>query len=160
MKRGTIMTVTRADFCADRHGRRFADVVSDTRYNFDEWLEFFSDSARQLRMEVAEAHLCIPALGGVIRELERHPAFAYLAKYDAHETQRGRQAIGVIVRIVMERRGWSTTGRKGALGRRLKSAPGTTTPGAYRNGPASLSVWFTRSEHYAHPDSLLFNCRI
>jgi hypothetical protein len=53
----------------------------------------------------------------------------------------------VIVRILMEKRGWEKTGRKGSLGQRASVRPRTTTPGAYHN-TSGLSWWFTRSERY------------
>lgn len=141
-------TITMQDFCSDIQGASFTDVVNDNRIVFQEWLDFFNDEARQIRLEDSETHHCRPALAGVIRELEQHHAFIdFLANNDAHTTRRGRQAIGVIVRIIMEMRGWKTTGRKGSLGQRTKVATGTQTPGAYYN-TSGLSRWLTKAEHY------------
>ena len=52
---------------------------------------------------------------------------------DGHVTTRFRQAIGVVVRIIMESHGWKTTGRKGSLGVRVKAPTRTATAGAYHN---------------------------
>ncbi len=96
----------------------------------------------------SEVHHLRPALAGVIREFETQPDIeSFLSQKDSHDTVRFRQAIGVLVRLIMESHGWKTTGRKGSLGTRVKVAPGTADPGAYRNS-SGLSVWFTRAEHY------------
>ena len=146
------MKLSREDFLADKQGRRFSDVVNDPAVNFDAWLDFFNGPVRQQRLFDAEKDHNRPALAGVVKELEPHPAFkAYLSEKDPHITRRGHQAIGVIVRITMEGSGWHKTGRQGSLGQRAKVKPGTTTPGAYQN-KSGLSRWFTRAEHY-EPDA-------
>ena len=145
--------ISSTQFLSDSHGRRFADVTADLRVNFDDVLMYFNSPARQLRMEDSETHHKRPALAGVIVEFEQVPAFStFLSSYDAHTTMRLRQAVGVIVRIIMEANGWRKTGRKGALGRRVGTASGNPAPGAYRNGLGNLSVWFTRAEHYVKKD--------
>lgn len=149
------VTLRREDFLADRQGARYADILHDRRVDLDAWLAFFSDPVRQQRMMDSEIHHDRPALAGVIRELEHHPAFAsFLADHDAHSTLRGRQAIGIIVRIVMERLGWRKTGRKGSLGQRAPVAAHSAAPGAYHNVPGSLSRWFTRAERYELPGGM------
>jgi hypothetical protein len=58
-------------------------------------------------------------LAGVVRELEAQPAIdQFFADVHVRRKTRFRQAIGVLVRIIMERRGWQKTGRKGSLGAR------------------------------------------
>ena len=149
------VTLTQEQFLADRRGTTFRDVVNDSRIDFRQWLDFFNDPARQVRMEDSEIHHDRPALAGVIRELECHPDFRpYLEKAatslsDARTAQRGHQVIGVIVCLVMEARGWCTTGRKGCLGRRDPGKPG---------GPnvSGLSKWFTKSERYELPGGMPF----
>lgn len=144
--------VTVGGFLSDKQGRRYRDVVDDPRLDFGELLRFFSYEKRQLRMEDAERHHDRPALAGVVRELENTEPFrSFFLSHDGHTTQRTRQAVGVIVRIVMEKRGWVRTGRKGALGQRAPVRPRTTRPGAYYN-TSGLSWWFTRSERYERPD--------
>ena len=136
--------ITREDFLKERQGRTFADVVNDPEQPFDEVLAFFSDAGRQRRMEEAEIHHDRAPLAGVVRELETEPAInGYLSGVHARETQRLRQAIGVLVRIIMERRGWKKTGRKGSLGVRAESS--AQLP-AHNSG--GLSLWFVRAERY------------
>ena len=109
--------VTRNDFLEDRQGKTFADVINDTEQPFASVLEFFSDADCQRRMEESELHHDRPALAGVVRELESQPAIdRFLAGVQARRNTRFRQAIGVLVRMIMERRGWQKTGRKGSLG--------------------------------------------
>lgn len=136
-------------FEQDGQGRKFADVLKDERIDFSEVLAFFDAPERQQRMIESEVHHDRPALAGVVKEFEALPSVAaFLADHDGHSTTRFRQAIGVAVRMVMEHHGWKTTGRKGSLGTRLAVAPGSTTPGAYRNS-SGLATWFTRAERYA-----------
>ena len=140
--------VTRKEFLADRQGRTFSDVLDDPEQPLDDVLAFFNDVERQRRMEEAEIHHDRPALAGVIRELEAQPSIdRFLETQDPGRTQRLRQAVGVIVRIIMEQRGWQKTGKKGSLGVRAAVAKGTRTPGAYHN-TGGLAFWFLRAERY------------
>ncbi len=144
------VTMTREDFLKDKQGRTFADVVNDTEQPFDEVLAFFNDADRQQRMEDAEIHHDRSPLAGVVRELESQPAVhAYFSAVHARETQRLRQAIGVLVRMIMERRGWQKTGRKGSLG--VRAQPSPQLP-AHNTG--GLSLWFVRAERYRLEESM------
>lgn len=129
-------------------------MVNDSRIDFQSWLDFFNDPARQQRMMDSEIDHDRPALAGVIRDLEHHAAFSsFLSGNDAHTTVRGRQAIGVIVRILMEMMGWKKAGHKGLLGQRATVPVGTTTPGAHKN-VSGLSDWFTKAERYVLPQGM------
>lgn len=141
-----MVTITVKDFLADPTGAKFADVVHDQRSDFQAWLDFFSDETRQIRMEDAEEHHLRPALAGVVRELEENPAFMnYFEKSGEGNTARGRQAIGVIVRMIMVARGWQQSGRKGSLGQRIKSQEEAPGP---KHNTSGLSKWFSKVEHY------------
>lgn len=144
--------VTRDRFVKDRQGRTFTDVWDDPEQPFDELLAFFNNADRQRRMEESEMHHDRPALAGVVRELESQPAIdEFLATAHPRRTKRFRQAVGVLVRMIMEARGWKKTGRKGSLGVRAKVAPQTETSGAYHN-TGGLAFWFLRAERY-EPES-------
>ena len=148
--------VTRKRFLEDLQGRRFADVLDDPGQPFDEVLAFFSDPERQRRMEDSEIHHDRPALAGVVRDLESQPAVdRFLVSQDPRRTKRLRQAVGVVVRIIMEQRGWKKTGKKGSLGVRANVARGTKTPGAYHN-TGGLAFWFLRAERYERIDGIPF----
>jgi hypothetical protein len=142
--------ITRQDFLSDRQGRTFADVLNAPVVPFDALLLFLSDEARQQRMEDSEIHHDRPALAGVIRELEALPEIdAYLREVHLQESKRFRQATGVLVRMIMERRGWKKTGKKGSLGVRAKSdraLPSHNTGG--------LAFWFIRAERYEKKDGM------
>lgn len=144
--------MTREDFLEDRQGRTFADVLNNAEQPFDEVLAFFSDEGRQRRMEESEIHHDRAPLAGVVRELESLPTVGeYLTGVHAQQTQRLRQAIGVLVRIIMERRGWKKSGRKGSLGVRAESSrhlPSHNTGG--------LSLWFVRAERYRLKEGMPF----
>src|SRR5438309_10108998 len=135
-------------FTQDRQGRRFADVLSDTRISLPAILDFFDHPDRQRRLIESDLHHDRPALAGVVRELEhRQDVDQFFRTNDGHVPTRFRQAVGVVVRVIMEAHGWKTTGRKGSLGVRVKLPTRTTTAGAYHN-TGGLAVWFTRAERY------------
>ena len=150
------MVLTRERFLQNRHGRTFSDVVNDSHLNFDAVLAFFNDPQRQARMEDAEVHHDRPPLAGVVREFEAHEEISkYLSSEHPRQTKRFRQAVGLIVRIVMEDRGWQKTGRKGSLGVRANIARGTTRPGSYHN-TGGLAFWFLRAERYELKEGMPF----
>ncbi|MBN2581392.1 MAG: hypothetical protein JXB10_20590 [Pirellulales bacterium] len=150
------VTITRRDFEQDRQGRTFADVLHDTELPFDEILDFFNEEVRQQRMEDSEIHHDRPPLAGVVRELESQPSIdGFLSSQHPERTKRLRQAVGVVVRMIMERRGWKKTGKKGSLGVRAKVSHGTTAPGAYHN-TGGLAFWFLRAERYERPEGMPF----
>ena len=136
--------VTREDFLKDRQGKTFSDVALDSEQPFGMVLEFFSDPDRQRRMEESELHHDRSPLAGVVRELESQiDVTDFLAGIHVRRSARLRQAIGVLVRIIMERRGWRKTGRKGSLGVRAAGPAGTP---AHNSG--GLAFWFIRAERY------------
>lgn len=142
--------VTQTDFLSDRQGATFADVVNDLEQPFGAVLDFFNDSHRQRRMEESELHHDRPPLAGVVRELESQPEIdKFLAGVQIKRNTRFRQAIGVLVRIHMERRGWQKTGRKGSLGVRASRA--AETP-AHNTG--GLAFWFIRAERYERGEGM------
>lgn len=139
-------------FLEDNQGRRFSDVVNDPDQHFDAVLEFFNDTNRQRRMEESEIHHDRPPLAGVVRELESHPAIdRSLADIHTHRSKRLRQAVGVVVRMIMQARGWRKTGRKGSLGVR------TTKNGlATNHNIGGLAFWFIRAERYKRDEGMPF----
>ncbi len=140
--------ITRKEFLEDRQGRTFAYVLNDAQQPFDEVLAFFNDKDHQRRMEESEIHHDRPALAGVVRELESlGPVDQFLAKQHPRRTKRLRQVVGVVVRIIMEGRGWRKTGRKGSLGVRAAISGRTSRPGSYHN-TGGLAFWFLRAERY------------
>ena len=142
--------VARDDFLQDRQGKTFCDVVNDPEQPFEMVLEFFNDADRQRRMEESELHHDRSPLAGVVRELESQITLdQFLAGVHARRNARLRQAIGVLVRIIMERRGWRKTGRKGSLGVR---ATGTTGTPAHNAG--GLAFWFVRAERYERVEGM------
>lgn len=144
--------ITRDDFLQDRQGKTFSDVVHDPELPFAMVLEFFSDADRQRRMEESEVHHDRAPLAGVVRELESLITVdEFLAGIHPRRNARLRQAIGVLVRMIMERRGWRKTGRKGSLGVRAAGVAGTA---AHNSG--GLAFWFIRAERYERVDGMPF----
>ncbi len=146
------IVITKEKFLEDNQGRRFSDVVNDPEQPFDAVLEFFNDDNRQRRMEESEIHHDRPPLAGVIRELESHPAIdRSLAQVQTHRSKRLRQAVGVVVRMIMQASGWRKTGRKGSLGvRDTKNQP------APNHNTGGLAFWFIRAERYARAEGMPF----
>lgn len=140
--------VTRSDFTDDPQGRTFSDVAGDSDQPFEFVIEFLNDPERQRRMEESELHHDRAPLAGVVRELEAQPAIdRFLAGAHARRNTRFRQAVGVLVRMIMERRGWRKTGRKGSLG--VRAVTTARRPAHNRGG---LAFWFVRAERYEPTD--------
>lgn len=144
--------VTRNVFLEDRQGIKFSDVVNDPDQPFDCVLAFFNDADRQRRMEESELHHDRAPLAGVVRELESQPEIhRFLAGIHSRRSTRLRQAIGVLVRMIMERCGWQKTGKKGSLG--VRAAVAKETP-AHNTG--GLAFWFVRTERYERAEGMPF----
>ena len=95
-------------------------------------------------------------MAGVVRELESQAVMEeYFATRHPRRAKRLRQAIGMLVRMIMERRGWRKTGRKGSLGVRVAVTSGESTPGAYHN-TGGLAYWFLRAERYELKEGMPF----
>jgi hypothetical protein len=138
------VNISRDKFLKDLQGRTFSDVVKDPEQPFLAVLEFFNNGERQRRMEESEIHHDRPPLAGIVRELELEPIInQFLSKVHIQKNKRLRQAIGVVVRIIMEARGWQKTGRKGSLGVRAGSDPSQPS-----HNTGGLAFWFIRAERY------------
>jgi hypothetical protein len=150
------IAVVRQDFLQDRQGRTFADVLTGPEQTFVIVLDFFNDESRQRRMEESELHHDRPALAGVVRELESQPVIdRFLSSKHPRRTKRLRQAVGVVVRMIMERRGWRKTGKKGSLGVRATSGEPAAKPGVHHN-TGGLAFWFLRAERYERDGGMPF----
>ena len=108
-------------------------------------------------MEEAEIHHDRPPLAGVVRELESLPPIdGFHVSSHPGRAKRLRQAVGVAVRIIMERRGWTKTGKKGSLGSSAPSWPAARPPPAPYHNTGGLAFWFLRAERYARPEGMPF----
>ena len=146
--------ITRKVFSDDAQGRTFADVLNDPEQPLDTVFAFFSDPGRQRRMEESEIHHDRSPLAGVMRELEAQPEInAFLTEVHAGRSKRLRQCIGVVVRIIMQGRGWKKTGKKGSLGVRA-AKPDASSPVHNTGG---LAFWFLRGERYEHQDGMPYH---
>lgn len=138
-------TITMKDFLADSQGRRFADVANDPLVQWGKWVAWLNYRTRQDRLEMAEVHFDMPALAGILWELEAESFVRdYFGRRTPQATLRTKQALGVLVKLHMEARGWSTTGTKGPLGRR---DPRNSGRGDY-NGARSFSRYLGSAERY------------
>ena len=143
--------ITRKVFSEDAQGRTFADVLKDPEQPLNAVFAFFSDPDRQRRMEESEIHHDRSPLAGVVRELEAQPEInSFLTEVHANRSKRLRQCIGVVVRMVMEGRGWKKTGRKGSLG--VRAAKSDAPAPAHNTG--GLAFWFIRGERFELEDGM------
>src|SRR3972149_4811486 len=116
--------LTRDDFLQDRQGKTFADVVNDPEQPFDAVLDFFNDEDRQRRMGGSEIHHERARLVGVVWELEAQPPIdGFLSSRHSLRTHRLREAVGVVVRMVVERLRWARAGKEGLSRRASHGAP-------------------------------------
>ena len=146
------VTITREKFLKDSQGRTFTDVVNDPEQPFDAVLEFFNDDNRQRRMTESEIHHDRPPLSGVVREFESHPVIdRALADVHTQRSMRLRQAVGVVVRMIMQAMGWRKTGRKGSLGVRT-----TKNQLSSNHNTGGLAFWFIRAERYKREEGMPF----
>ena len=119
---------------------------------FDAILEFFNDENKQRRMEESEIHHDRPPLAGIVRELESIPILdRALAEPFNKNSLRFRQSIGVLMRMIMEGRGWSKTGRKASLGVRADKDASD-----YSHNTGGLAFWFIRAERYVLAEGMPF----
>ena len=87
------VVITNEDFLADRQGRTFADVATNSSRPFVAALEFFNDGDRQRCMEESEIHHDRAPLAGVVRELESLPAInRFLGRIHPRRSQRALPA--------------------------------------------------------------------
>ena len=119
------------EFRSDDQGRRYTDVSELP--GFDLIFSFFEDSMRQMRMIDSERHHLRPPLAGVVVELEKDSQIrAFYEALSPKKQVRVRQAVGVIVRLVMKHHHWTPV------------KDGEKTRGSLKG----LSDWFNRSERY------------
>lgn len=148
----TTLKITREKFLEDNQGRTFLDIVNDPEQPFNETLNFFNDENKQRRMEESEIHHDRPPLAGVVRELESIPTIDQaLAEPLNKKSLRFRQSIGVLIRMIMEGRGWVKTGRKGSLGVRVDKDKSD-----YSHNIGGLAFWFIRAERYVRAEGMPF----
>lgn len=144
--------VTVSDFKADSHASKYLSAFPPGLLEHILELVYEVDShggfPRVQRMKDAELHFDLPAFAGLIKDLESDPLVsAFFAARTVKDSQHFRQAMGVLVKLIMENEGWATTGTKGHLGRRTSSYK----PGGPYNSSRSLSKFFTQSERYICP---------
>jgi hypothetical protein len=144
------MTVT--EFLKDKRGKRFSDVVKSPGIPFEQTLALLSKPETLRRMEESEELHGHAAFVGCVKELEALPDVKrYFETTNPHLTIRYRQAVGTAVWIQMEKRGWTTTGRKMRLGKRDK---GLLSEGKYENEKNGFARWFLTAEHYVRKITL------
>jgi hypothetical protein len=111
------VNITRDDFLRDRQGGTFADVVNDPEQPFDLVLDFLNDEEQQRHMEGTEAHHARARLVEVVWDLETQPLIeTFLSSRETLRTRRFREAVGVVVRMVVESLARKRTVKENPLG--------------------------------------------
>lgn len=141
--------ISRDRFLQDPQGRTFSDIMEEPEQPFEIVLKVFNNEDRQRRMEESEIHHDRSPLAGVVRELESDSIIDKFLEVHIQKSKRLRQAIGVLVRMIMEARGWRKTGRKGSLGVRVGSDPSQPS-----HNTGGLAFWFMRAERYVFTEGM------
>lgn len=124
-------------FLGDPQVKRYKDVTHTdaARRAMEDLLAFFDSPEIVRRMIESEKHHDRPPLAGVVKDLETvllkqiDEALLVGDLAEGPTAMRRNQIIGVIVRIVMETKGWKPNGKRGSL--------------------AGLSTMFKRGERYS-----------
>ena len=144
--------ITLNDWHKDAHASKYTGAFPQGLLS---WLiNWFNSSAtcslgltRIQRMIVAEQYFEMPALAGVLKELEVEATIdGYFQTQTADSSKRVRQGIGVLVKLHMLHAGAQKMGKKGILGRRNHAQ--TPHPQTGYNTPRSFSKYFSQAERY------------
>jgi hypothetical protein len=113
------------DFSEDAHARRYRGELEVHPDAMRRLIELLNEPANEQRLLDAEAQ-GMPALAGIVRFVEGDPTIETVLRQGT-QGHRFRQTVGVAIKLKMNRLGWRTTQRKGAV----KNAR-----------------YFTKAEHY------------
>jgi hypothetical protein len=119
--------ITLADFLADFQGQKFSSIVKSPLWDFELILNFLSTPEAQRRMLDSIIHHERPPVAGIIKELER--ILNPIGLDPNLDQTRAKQAIGIAVKIVMEK-----------LGYQLSKGKTTSLD--------TLTKWFARVPYY------------
>lgn len=114
------------DFAADRHAARYRKEFELHSAAMQRLLQLLNAPDSERRLQDAELRHGLPALAGVVEDVERDAAIEAVLR-SGSDGYRFRQTVGVAVKLKMARLGWRTTGRKGTVRR---------------------ARYFTKAEHY------------
>lgn len=114
------------DFVDDRHAARYTREFEVHPEAMRRLIELLNEPDSERRLEEAELRHGMPALAGVVDEVEGDAAIESVLR-SGSDGYRFRQTVGVAVKLKMARLGWRTTGRKGTVRR---------------------ARYFTKAEHY------------
>ena len=109
----TLRELSVEDFDQDLHAAKYRGEIDAHPEAFNRLFALLNDYDNEHRLASAEIH-GFPALAGVVRLIEADPAIMCVLKAD-QDGRRFRQAVGVAVRLKMEKIGWAATGMKGTV---------------------------------------------
>ncbi len=133
-----IVRIPRNGFLEVRPGKTLAVVAHDPNQPLAKTLELFNGTDRQRRMEESELRHDREPLAGAVRKLVAQLAVDQFP--GAVHVRRNTclwQAVGMVARMIVERRGWWKTGCKGSLD--VRAAGAAETP-AHNTGGLAFCV--------------------
>lgn len=110
---GTLRELSTKDFDHDLHAAKYRGDIDAHSEAFNRLFALLNDYDNEHRLASAEIH-GFPALAGVVRLIEADPAIARALEND-QDGQRFCQAVGVAIRLKMEKIGWAAVGMNGII---------------------------------------------
>lgn len=110
---GIFRELSAEDFDRDPHAAKYRGEIDAHPEAFNRLFALLNDHANEHQLASAEIH-GFPALSGVARFIEADPAIVRVLE-DGQDGCRFRQAVGVAIKLKMEKIGWAATGMKGIV---------------------------------------------
>lgn len=112
--------ISRKSFHDTPHGRRFLPVLDNSKFPAKQVLDLLNKPKTLDVMAYVSTHMTnrpMPALAMIVEELEKIEEIEkFFRSTPSSETLRFRQFVGMAVRLAMEEKGFTTTGRKAKFG--------------------------------------------
>ena len=109
----TLRDLSTKDFDQDPHAAKYRGEIDAHPEAFNRLFALLNDRSNEHQMTSAEIH-GFPALSGVVRLIEADPSILHVLEA-GQDGYRFRQAVGVAVRLKMEKIGWAKTEKKGIV---------------------------------------------
>lgn len=110
---GIFRELSTEDFDRDPHAAKYRGEIDAHPEAFNRLFALLNDHANEHQLTSAESY-GFPALSGVARFIEADPAIVRVLEASQDEC-RFRQAVGVAIKLKMEKIGWAATGMTGIV---------------------------------------------
>lgn len=105
--------IGRDDFEHDEHARQFRNAIDNHPEASNQLFELINDCTNERLLENA-AEQGLPAFQGIVQIVEANHAILHVLE-SGEAGHRFRQAVGVAIKLKMERLGWHGTGESRSL---------------------------------------------